>query len=181
VKIVEENPFLESLTIAIGYETITSEAFLALISALQLNTTLKTLGYQLSFVKSIYLTDDEVNQLVSILMKNYGLENLEPDIDCEDGRTVKAILRLNRAGRRYLIEDGSSISKGVEVLSAVNDDTNCVFLHLLENPSLCDRRAAETTMSSRRPGANLDESSAISGKRERAQSQPGKEPRRRLA
>jgi hypothetical protein len=181
VKMVEESPFLESLTLTIGYETIKSEAFLALISALQLNTTLKTLGYQLLLAKRLYLTDDEVNQLASILMKNYRLEKFVPDIDCEDGRTVKAILRLNRAGRRYLIEDGSSISKGVEVLSAVNDDINCVFLHLLENPSLCDRRAAETTTRSRRPGANLDESSAISGKRERAQSQPGKEPRRRLA
>jgi hypothetical protein len=114
-------------------------------------------------------------------MKNYGLKNLVPDIACADERTVKAILRLNGAGRRYLIEDGSSISKGVEVMSAVNDDINCVFLHLLENPNLCDRRAAETTItSSRRPAVNLDECSS-SGKRERSQSQPGKEPRRRLA
>jgi hypothetical protein len=143
VKMVEENSFLEKLTITIGCKTMKSEGLLALISALQLNTTLKTLSYQVSSVKSIYLTDDEVNQLASILMKNYGLEKLV--FDCEDDGTVKAILRLNKAGRRYLIEDGSSISKGVEVLSAVNYDINCVFLHLLENPSLCDRRAAETT------------------------------------
>jgi hypothetical protein len=123
------------------------------------------------------LTDDEVNQLVSILMKNYGLERLVPDISCADDGTFKAILRLNGAGRRYLIEDGSSISKGVEVLSAVNDDINCVFLHLLESPGLCNRRDAETTT---RTGANLDESSS-SRKREQAQSRPGKEPRRRLA
>jgi hypothetical protein len=86
------------------------------------------------------------------------------------------------AERRYLIKDGSSISKGVKVLSAVNDDINCVFMHLLENPGLCNRRAVETetTTISQRPGANLDESST-SGKRARAQSQPGKEPRRRLA
>jgi hypothetical protein len=56
---------------------------------------------------------------------------------------VDAILRLNKAGRRYLIEDGSSISKGVEVLSKVESSINCVFLHLLENPRLCDRRAVE--------------------------------------
>jgi hypothetical protein len=58
-------------------------------------------------------------------MKNFELERLVPDIACADGRTVKANLRLNKAGRRYLIQDGSSISKGVEVLSAVNDDINC--------------------------------------------------------
>jgi hypothetical protein len=48
---------------------------------------------------------------------------------------LRAILRLNEAGRRYLIQDGSSISKGVEVLSRVNIDINCVFLHLLETRS----------------------------------------------
>jgi hypothetical protein len=56
-----------------------------------------------------------------------------PDIPCADDGTVKAILRLNAAGRRYLIKDGSSISKGVDVLSAVSDEIDCVFLHLLEN------------------------------------------------
>jgi hypothetical protein len=106
-----------------------------------------------------------VNQLVLILMKNYGLERLSPAIPCADDGTVKAILRLNRAGRRYLIKDGSSISKGVDVLSAVSDEIDCVFLHLLENPSLCDRRSAETTTGRRRPSANLDDSSST-GKRE---------------
>jgi hypothetical protein len=110
---------------------------------------------------------------------SYGLERLVPDIPCVDDGTVKTILRLNAAGRRYLIKDGSSISKGVDVLSAVSDEIDCVFLHLLENPSLCDRRAAEAMAGRRRPGANLDESSST-GKRERALSQPaGKELRRR--
>jgi hypothetical protein len=43
----------------------------------------------------------------------------------------------------YLIEDGSSISKGVDVLSAVSNDIDSVFLHPLENPRLCDRNAVE--------------------------------------
>jgi hypothetical protein len=172
-----ENTFLETLIITSRGRSIAFKELFAVISALQRNTTLKTLdiGYQTPF-----LTDDEVKQLVSSLMKNFGLERLVPDISCTDDGTVNAILRLNRAGRRYLIEDESSISKGVEVLSAVNDDINCVFLHLLENPGLCDRRAAETTTRSRQPGANLYESSSTR-KRERAQSQLDKEPRRRLA
>jgi hypothetical protein len=180
VKILE-NTFLESLTImgknGIGIEV---EELLALVSALQLNTTLKTLGFQPDFFQSLRLTDDEGNRLVSVLMKNYGLERLVPGISCtEDGR-VKAILMLNAAGRRYLIKDGSSISKGVDVLSAVSDEIDCVFLHLLENPSLCDRRAADTTPSGRRPGATFSGSSST-GKRERALSQPGKETHCRLA
>jgi hypothetical protein len=134
VKILEENPSLESLAITVNNCKIKFEELFALISALQLNTTLKTLdcGCQ-HYSKTHYcLSDDEVKQLVPILMKNYGLEHLVPDISCADDRSIKAILRLNKAGRRYLIKDGSSISKGVEVLSAVNDDINCVFVHLLE-------------------------------------------------
>jgi hypothetical protein len=141
-----ENTFLESLTIADhGGSCIKVEEMLVLLSALKLNTTLKTLGFQSWCFEDTYFSVDEVNQLVSVLMKNYGLEHLVPDIPCADDRTVKAILRLNKAGRRYLIKDGSSVSKGVNVLSAVSDEIDCVFLHLLENPSLCDRRAAETT------------------------------------
>mgnify|MGYP000426576692 CR=1 FL=1 len=114
-------------------------------------------------------------------MKQYGREGLVPEVPCAEDGTGKAILRLNGAGRQYLIKDGSSISKGVDVLSAVSDEIDCVFIHLLENPSLCDRRATETTTGRGRPSANLDESSST-GKRERALSQPsGKEPRRRLA
>jgi hypothetical protein len=156
-----ENTFLKRLTINCRGSCITFEEFLALISALRLNTTLKTLGNH-SFD---YTTVDQVNQLVSILKKNYGLECLAPDIPCaaDDGR-VKAILRLNAAGRRYLIKDGSSVSKGVDVLSAVSDEIDCVFLHLLENPSLCDRRAADTTTGRQRPGSNLDESSSSSSR-----------------
>jgi hypothetical protein len=81
-------------------------------------------------------------------------------------------LRLNGAGRRYLIRDGSSISKGVDVLSAVSDEIDCVFLHLLENPSLCDRRAADTTTGRWRPASNLDGSSST-GEQERSISVQG--------
>jgi hypothetical protein len=154
-----ENTCLENLTIKESSGSdIKVEELLTLISALQLNTTLKTLDFHSSCFENGYFSVDEVNQLVSILKKNYGLERLVPDIPCADDGTVKAILRLNAAGRRYLIKDGSSISKGVDVLSAVSDEIDCVFLHLLENPSLCDRRAAAATTGRRRPSANLHES-----------------------
>jgi hypothetical protein len=64
-------------------------------------------------------------------------------------------------------------------LSAVSDEIDCVFIHLLENPSLCDRRATEATTGRKRSSANLDESSST-GKRERALSLPDKEARRQL-
>ncbi len=120
-----------------------AEEYLILITMLQHNKTLKSLD--LFVCCSLTLTNDEDKQMAILLQKNYALESL-PDIYLKKrsrdvGRDVGAILRLNAAGRRYLIEDGSSISKGVQVFSRVNDEINCVFLHLLENPRLCDRRA----------------------------------------
>jgi hypothetical protein len=106
VKMMEENSSLESLRISISSKggKIKVKELFTLVSALQRDTTLKTLGFQLEsvlFTKlSFDLTDDEVNQLVSILMKNCGLEHLAPKISCADDRTVKAILRLNSAGHR---------------------------------------------------------------------------------
>jgi hypothetical protein len=95
---------------------------------------------------------------------------LETLPDIIQGGDVRALLRLNRAGRRYLVEDGSSISKGVEVLSAVSNVINCVFLHLLENPRLCDRSAVETASDSiGNRGSTRPENH--NGKRDREQDQ----------
>jgi hypothetical protein len=95
----------------------------------------------------VVLTRDDDRQMASLLKKNYALERF-PIIN--QGGDVGAILRLNGAGRRYLVQDGSSISKGVEVLNKLKYDLNGVFLHLLENPRLCDRRAVETAGASGR-------------------------------
>jgi hypothetical protein len=108
------------------------------------------------------------------------LEKL-PDIN--QGRDVGAILRLNAAGRRYLVEDGSSISKGVEVLIRVSDEMNSVFLHLLENPRLCDRSAVEIASDSTDTQGSRGSTSPVNhnGKREQEQDQAlkeGKESRR---
>jgi hypothetical protein len=144
VAMLQDNVTLESLSIRRSSSTfIEAEEYFVLVSALQNNTALKALTFHWWDDLAIQLTDDEDKQMVSLLKKNYALERL-PDIDLEDeARDVGAILRLNQAGRRYLIQDGSSVSRGVEVLSVVSSDINCVFLHLLENPRLCDRSAVE--------------------------------------
>jgi hypothetical protein len=126
------------------------------------------------------LNDAESKQMTSLLRKNYALERV-PNI--VQGGDAGAILRLNEAGRRYLIEDGSSISKGVEVLNRVSNDINCVFLHLLENPRLCDKKAVEMVSAG---GNNSNRStnttvSGCGGKREQASVPKGRESRRRLA
>jgi hypothetical protein len=180
--ILQENTSLESLSIRKSQgNIIKAEEMIALVTALHHNITLKTLRLCHS-VGRLELTDDEDKQMASLLKKNYALECL-PDIDLEDRvGDMGAILRLHAAGRRYLIEDGSSISKGVEMLSRVNNDINCVLLHLLENPILCDRGAVEIVSSAgESDGRSMNPTASGDGKREQASAHNGKESRRRLA
>jgi hypothetical protein len=138
---LQKNASLESLSLRNDRNRIIikAEEYIALITVLQHNTTLKMLSL---FYRAgdLRLTEEEDKEMAALLKKNYVLERL-PDIGGVGD--VGAILRLNEGGRRYLIEDEFSISKGVEVLNNVNNNMNCVFLHLLENPRLCDRSAVE--------------------------------------
>jgi hypothetical protein len=168
---LQENSSLVNLSI-LCWDTIQAEEYVALVIAFRLNKTLKSLRFRKS---TIQLTDDEDKQMAVFVKKNYALERLR-DIDLVGD--VGAILRLNKAGRRYLVQDGSSISKGVEVLSAVSNEINCVFLHLLENPRLCDRGAVEK-VSAGESNSNLTVSSG-GGKREQASLHTSRESRRRL-
>jgi hypothetical protein len=108
---------------------------------------------------------DETKELILGLKKNYGLEEI---LGLRYGAgDIRSIFKLNRAGRRYLVQDGSSISKGVEVLSGVSNDINSVFLHLLENPRLCDRGAVEMSNSIgillRMPGRRIQGITVVEG------------------
>jgi hypothetical protein len=185
VAMLQENASLERLSIFTSLNSnkieIKAEDYLALVTVLQHNQTLKSLN--IASPQSLTLTHDEHIQLAALLKKNYALEILS-DIKRKFWATdADAILQLNRAGRRYLIEDGSSISKGVEVLSAVCNEINCVFLHLLENPRLCDRSAVERVSTDESNHSKTTNSSASSagGKREQANAHDGKKSCRRLA
>jgi hypothetical protein len=182
---LQENASLESICIqSWGDIEINAEEYLVLITMLQHNKTLKSLN--VLGCHSLTLTHDEDKQMAALLQKNYALESL-PDMNLEiEAGDVGAILRLNKTGRRYLIEDGSSVSKGVKVLSAVRSDINCVFLHLLENPRLCDRSAVEAASDSTdNSGGSTSSVNQIIGKREHGQAQIAvtedkEESRRRL-
>jgi hypothetical protein len=153
-----------------------------MFTSLQQNTTLESLTFEYGGVyggRHLWLTHDENKQIAALLKKNYAMESL-PGINLHWARDVAAILRLNKVGRRYLIEDGSSISKGVEVLSAVSKEINCVFLHLLENPRLCDRSAVEVASDSTEGTRGSANPANYNGKREQGQTlEEGKESRRR--
>jgi hypothetical protein len=180
---LEDNASLGSLSIqAVNSSKMKAQDYVAFVTALKHNGTLKTLILQPHF--TIQLTDDEDKHVAKFLKKNYALESV-PGIDLENrAGDVGAILRLNAAGRRHLVQDGSSISKGVKVLSSVNDDNNCVFLHLLENPRLCDRTAVELPDADESSSHSTSPTAIYSSggeKREQDILHGGKESRRRLA
>jgi hypothetical protein len=132
-----ENSTLAILELIQVADAVAPSFYIAVVEALQLNKTLKTLRL---YDGLCCFTNDEVKYLTSVVKKNYGLESI-PALDSDDRmRDLRSILRLNGAGREYLLDgQGSIVSKGVGVLSTVSDDINCIFLHLLENPSLCNR------------------------------------------
>jgi hypothetical protein len=134
VAMLEGNTTLECLDITSG--GIGSDAYISALESLQPNMTLKIL--RLSPVLAS-MGVEEMHQVVSFLKKNYSLAGLDEGVSMHDKTgEVGALLRLNKAGRRYLITDAASMAKGVEVLIDVSDDLGCLFYHLLENPTLCD-------------------------------------------
>jgi hypothetical protein len=81
--ILQENTSLESLSIRKSQGIkIKAEGMIVLVTALQYNTTLKTLRL-CHITGRLQLTDNEDKQMASLLKNNYALEKL-PEIDLED-------------------------------------------------------------------------------------------------
>jgi hypothetical protein len=78
--------------------------------------------------------------LVDAINHNYTLKRLKlrsipQHRSCQ--KAINIITRLNAAGRQYTkIDPGNKIA-GVDVLISVSDTLDCLFYHLVENPSLC--------------------------------------------
>jgi hypothetical protein len=144
VTMLEGNTTLESLEIKSG--GITSDAYIAALNSLQHNLTLTTLRLSPDLAS---MGEEEMSQVISLVKKNYSLAVLDEGLSAYEDKTEKVgtLLRLNQAGRRYLIKDAASIAKGVEVLIGVIDDLSCLFYHLLENPTLCDIEHQRNTKS----------------------------------
>jgi hypothetical protein len=153
------NKTLKSFVVYVQYSVMESSisAFhIAIAAMLEENASLESLSIQNS--NTLKFKAEEYLVFVTALQHNKTLKTLSlyPDYS---------------AGRLTDDEDknGSSVSKGIEVLSAIRSDINCVFLHPLENPRLCDRSALESASDSieeRRGSANP---ANHNGKREEVQ------------
>jgi hypothetical protein len=129
VSTVAVNSSLELLDIFIkSSEGISSIEYLVALAELGPNTTLKTL---LLHPNLDSFGGDQVKGLVALIRMNYGLERLDVGLPDPTGE-VGCILRLNKAGRRYISRGPSSISGSIDVFAGVSDNLDCVFIHLLE-------------------------------------------------
>jgi hypothetical protein len=136
VAALQRDSSLENSEICSHDGGIAPDAYLIGLESVQMNTTLMKLCLN-PILASV--GNGEMHQAVSLVKKNYSLAVLDEGItERDETGELHAILRLNQAGRRYLIDDAGSIAKGVEVLIDVRDDLGCLFYHLLENPMLCD-------------------------------------------
>jgi hypothetical protein len=134
VAMLKGNTTLEYLHIK--NEGISLGTYISALGSVEASSALKTL--RLSPVLGS-MGVEEMNQVVSLVKKNCSLAILDEGVSAlgKEGE-LGILLRLNQAGRRYLIKDAASIAKGVEVLIGVSDDLGCLFYHLSENPTLCD-------------------------------------------
>jgi hypothetical protein len=133
---MKDNCSLECLDIG-SHGVLCLDNYFIALERLRPNTTLKRIRLhpKLESVSK----DGKMEHFISLVKKNYGLESLDEGFYAHDKTgELRTILRLNQAGRRYLVEDAGSIAKGVEVLVDVREDLDCLFYHLLKNPFLCD-------------------------------------------
>jgi len=151
VAALKNNQTLKSLKIFPGEDfPDLTKVFFEIIAALGLNTSLNELCTgSASCSRSIELSLEEGKALSEVLRyKNFSLSkcpfSMLPSVGADDQqritRNVHTVLDLNENGRRYLVE-GRSKERGVALLAAVAEDLECIFFHLLENPSLVDRTA----------------------------------------
>jgi hypothetical protein len=68
---------------------------------------------------------------------------------------TRMICRLNRSGRAYMAGDSNNQREGFKVLGAVNEDLNCLYFHLRENPLLCREQSTATAYRKRRRDGDL--------------------------
>lgn len=105
------------------------------------NKTVKKLSVRNNLLSSNLFATDKHQDLEDIVKLNHTLEHI-----AVEGRVhsqpFQPILRLNKAGRRYLAQDGESRSKCIAVLAKVKYDLDCLYFHMRENPILCLTAAA---------------------------------------
>jgi ankyrin repeat protein len=76
--------------------------------------------------------------LIKTLVNNIELQELlkkDEAYHC----LISGLVRMNKSGRSGARKEPSNILAGLSVLDSISDNVDCIYLHLRENPSLCNR------------------------------------------
>jgi hypothetical protein len=148
-KVLADNVSLQRLEIRMQFQERSNEDAVTFASYIKRNRTLKYLdilctGYNLA---QYALCIESGDRIISELCRNYELQRMQISPKHRDTHTrgqpewrqnLDAFLRLNMAGRRYLWQDASDRRACVGVLGEVSSNLNCLYLHLRENPLVCN-------------------------------------------
>jgi hypothetical protein len=134
-QIIPDSLFLETLVVA-SHVSLSGNSFRRFTENLATNRSLKSLelwGWNVE--------GDILENLIRSATDNYTLESVRLSSDCSSQlERLRIILQLNRAGRKYLVNNvDCDKGRGIEVIAEVSSDLDCLLVLLLENPSLCSR------------------------------------------
>jgi hypothetical protein len=154
-----------------AYFTISESGLHAIAECLANGSLLSSLRFRSCIFPESYAAADLV---VAAVKRNFVLEELddfrswEPERLADPNQTsvLKAITRLNKAGRRYMAEDQPSKESGVQVLSNVMEESypdlevlDCLFLFICRKiPAFaCVSYSDASTEGQEEQGARVDE------------------------
>jgi hypothetical protein len=76
--------------------------------------------------------------LIKTLVTNADLQELlKKDIAYHS--LIRGLVRMNKSGRSGALLDPSNTVAGLVVLDSISDNADYLFLHLRENPPICNR------------------------------------------
>lgn len=142
---LSRNDRLEELALFVAHDDFNGEAgqwnerftIARCVEALASNTGIKRLHVRFPHrFEAQDVSPRGTQELESAFKRNYSLEQVTGRYDRKNSH-VPTLCQLNKAGRKYLIEDHLDRARGVQVLAQVSTNLHALFFHLLENPALC--------------------------------------------
>lgn len=139
-----DNTTLRELAIVNDGDTRGADTLIQCLSNLRRNRSIKSLRIGR---RSPTVTLEESQVVYNSIKTNYSLQECPVTIFADDTKDeasrvetgISTVLKMNQMGRNYLLNDKASKELGVALLSKLADHLDCVTMHILENPTLCER------------------------------------------
>ena len=142
-KALSKNTSLELLRFHANFLEIPSGEILEFASYLAKNNSIRYCSLS-GFPVIPFSAEEDGEHFLNIMRSNVTMEEFYLNLSTRDTprwlHEYRALLRLNRAGRRYVRQDPTNHLECVNVLDAARDDLDCLYLHLRENPSICNAK-----------------------------------------